>query len=78
MQGLHLWEKIILIFSKNSPYLLNDIGLQNIRIREDRVQKYLKKQLDKNVNMNIQWKGFRNFYAWNNCRRVDMPLKSIN
>ena len=29
-----------------------------------------------NVNVNVQWTRFLNLYAWNNPRRVAMPLKS--
>ena len=37
-----------------------------------------KEQLHKNVNMFVQWTRFLNFWARNNPRLVDMPLKSIN
>ena len=40
--------------------------------------KKLKKQLHKNVNMNVQGMWFPYFSLWNNCTQVDVLLNSTN
>ena len=37
-----------------------------------------KQRLHKNVNINLHWIWFRNLYARNKRRLIEMPLKSIN
>ena len=46
--------------------------------RKKKENQTLKKQLHKNVNMNVQWTQLSNCKPWNNPRHVAVPLKSID